>query len=347
MKRRHLPVMARAVRGVTLVELMVALVVGLIVSAAAIALFVTHRMTYTASENLGRIQEAVRTGFELMSKDVREAGAVPCDASLSNTAMTNGLNAGAWYRDWNNGIAGYTGSTAFPGGPAFGTAAGNRVAGTEAIEIRSVEATNSVVTANLTDAQLANAITVNTTAGLNVGDMLVVCDYRDATIFQVTGLTSTTIAHAASGTPGNASSSLTLGPNGNDRLGNPVPALSVNGMIGRIVATRWYIGCNGRIACGNPGGRSLFRTVMWNNGGTLTTTNDEIAAGASNMTFMYLPSGANAYVAAGAVTNWPALAAVRPTITFSGIERVGVDNTGSTTITRTVQTVMTVRNHLP
>ena len=44
-------------RGVTLVELMVALVLGLVVSGAALALFMTNKQVYTASENLDRLQE--------------------------------------------------------------------------------------------------------------------------------------------------------------------------------------------------------------------------------------------------------------------------------------------------
>ena len=51
---------AASQRGVTLVELMVAMVLGLVVSGAALALFMTNKQVYTASENLDRIQEASR-----------------------------------------------------------------------------------------------------------------------------------------------------------------------------------------------------------------------------------------------------------------------------------------------
>ena len=54
-------------RGVTLVELMVALVLGLVVSGAALALFMTNKQVYTSSENLDRVQESSRTAFELMA----------------------------------------------------------------------------------------------------------------------------------------------------------------------------------------------------------------------------------------------------------------------------------------
>jgi type IV pilus assembly protein PilW len=343
-RHRNSP-LPRAVRGVSLVELMIAMVIGLIVSGAAIALFATHRMTYNASESLGRIQESIRTAYEIMSKDVREAGAVPCDSSLANGSMVNGLNAStAWWRNWNNGISAYNGSTAMTG-TAFGTTLRARVAGTDALEMKSFEGTTSVVAADLTDAQVGNAITVNTTADLAVGDILVVCDYRDATIFQATGLTGTTISHAASGTPGNASANLQLGPNGNDKNGNPVPALATQGTIGRMVASQWYIGCNLRVACDQPGGRSLYRVTMNNTAGVAAAaTPDEIAAGVSNMAITYLQNGGTAWVANTGVTNWQAVNGVRVVLTFTGTERAGTNNAP---ITRTVEQVLTVRNHLP
>ena len=62
----------RRMRGFTLIELMVALVIGLIVTGAALALFLTNRQTYLASENISRVQEHARTAFELMSRNLRD-----------------------------------------------------------------------------------------------------------------------------------------------------------------------------------------------------------------------------------------------------------------------------------
>jgi prepilin-type N-terminal cleavage/methylation domain-containing protein len=47
--------------GFTLVELMVALVLGLIVTGAALAMFLTNQRVYNTTESLGRVQENVRT----------------------------------------------------------------------------------------------------------------------------------------------------------------------------------------------------------------------------------------------------------------------------------------------
>lgn len=338
----------RSSLGVSLVELMISMVLGLIVAGAAVAMFAANRATYSASENMGRIQEAGRTAFELMARDVREAGGNPCDASLT---LTNGLNTptGNWWKNWNNGLIGYNGTTAFPD-VAFGTTAGARVSGTEALEVKYGELPSTVnVTAALTDANLNQPIPVRTVAGLTTNDMLVACDYRGATIFQATGFAGNTILHASGagtgGSPGNSGASLLLGPHGNDKDGNPMPGLAINGMVSKLRASRWYIGCNGRADCTNPIGRSLYQSSLVNTAGTYSVVNDEIANGVSNMTFLYLPSGGTAYTNAAGVTNWSTVGAIKVTLTISAPDVGGSVDSGAP-ISRQVQHVISLRNNL-
>ncbi|PJJ99609.1 hypothetical protein CO611_03790 [Lysobacteraceae bacterium NML03-0222] len=68
-------------RGFTLVELMIALLIGLIVVGAAGSMFLANNRVYGATESVGRIQENARTAFELMARDIREAGSTPCGQS--------------------------------------------------------------------------------------------------------------------------------------------------------------------------------------------------------------------------------------------------------------------------
>ena len=100
----------RAVRGFTLIELMVALVLGLVISGAALAVFVTNRQTYAATESLGRIQENARTGFELMARDLRQAAGNDCGNDVTSSNVLNNP-ADNWYTDWTAGITGYDGGT--------------------------------------------------------------------------------------------------------------------------------------------------------------------------------------------------------------------------------------------
>ena len=60
------PVARRAARGFSLIEMMIAMVLGLLVVGAAIGIFVSNQQAYRATEGLGRVQENVRMAFEMM-----------------------------------------------------------------------------------------------------------------------------------------------------------------------------------------------------------------------------------------------------------------------------------------
>src|SRR3546814_13863371 len=79
--------------GFSLVELMVAMVLGLLVSGSAIGIFISNRQANRATDSLSRIQENARTAFELMARDVREAGGNPCGRNLLVTSVINGAGA--------------------------------------------------------------------------------------------------------------------------------------------------------------------------------------------------------------------------------------------------------------
>ena len=62
------------IRGVTLVELMVALLIGAILLAGAITVYVNSRNAYTTNEILARMQENARFALDLLEPDIRQAG---------------------------------------------------------------------------------------------------------------------------------------------------------------------------------------------------------------------------------------------------------------------------------
>ena len=64
--------------GFGLIELMIAMVLGLLVLGAAIAVFQSNQRTFDANEGTNRIQEGARVAYELMSKDIRAAGGAAC-----------------------------------------------------------------------------------------------------------------------------------------------------------------------------------------------------------------------------------------------------------------------------
>ncbi|WP_412852282.1 PilW family protein [Ectothiorhodospira shaposhnikovii] len=73
-----LPPCARRETGLSLVELMVAMVIALIITAGIIQLFLGTQQTYRLQQQLSVIQENARFATDEISRDVRMAGFVGC-----------------------------------------------------------------------------------------------------------------------------------------------------------------------------------------------------------------------------------------------------------------------------
>lgn len=321
----------RLVRGVTLIELMIALVLGLLVVGAAIGIFVSNRQAFRATENLSRVQENARVAYELMAREVREAGGNPCSRSVPVVNVLN--NSTAWGVNWTDGVRGYNDADVFSQA-AIGTAPGTRVAGTDAIELRSGASGEVTVTDHKPTSAQFKVSTNN--HGLSDGDIVMVCDFVQASIFQITnaqnGINNTVVHNSGTGTPGNCSKGLGwANPPKCTTNGTPY-AYGPNSIIARLRATGWYIGNNSR------GGRSLYQT---NGQGVNASIPQEITEGVQNMQIQYLVPGAADYVDASAGINWGQVSAVRIVLTLQGSENVGVDGNP---ITREVAHVVTLRN---
>lgn len=350
----------RHAAGVTLVELMIALVLGLVVTGAAIALFSTNRRTYQATEQLGRIQENVRAAYELMARDLREGAGNACG---NDTTLVNVVNnpATRWYTDWAGGIRGYDGATAFADAP-FGTARGQRIAGTDAIEIKSAVNDGVPIVQHVAASAQFKLNTVN--HGFAPGDIAVACDPAHAAILQVSGPfsppgTNVEIVHNTGGAlaPGNCTKGLggegvpaactangiqyTFGCFNGDKDTCATAAEQWPAVLARLRASRWYVGFNGR------GGRSLYQSVLVNTAGTLGVVNQEIAEGVGNLQVDYLLAGAADYVEANpawTATEMARVVSVRVLMQVQGEEPVGTDGQP---LSRTLEHVITFRNRAP
>jgi prepilin-type N-terminal cleavage/methylation domain-containing protein len=69
---RHLPAMDH--RGFTLIELMVALLIGFVLVGGAVVLMDFSTRTYRAQERVADIQQEARAALDIMSRDLRMAG---------------------------------------------------------------------------------------------------------------------------------------------------------------------------------------------------------------------------------------------------------------------------------
>jgi type IV pilus assembly protein PilW len=345
-QRLHRP--ARS-QGFNLIELMIALVLGLLVVGGAISIFIANQQTYAATESLGRIQENTRTAFELMARELREAGGNPCGKTLPAPANVLNGAGGNWWGNWGlgagSGLIGYDAGAPLtpPLLPASGL--GSQIAGTDAFDILSAAGSGITVTSGNPVSASMQLNTVN--HGFVEGDILLVCDLSQAAIFEMTGPnsppgTNDVVDHNQGGSvaPGNCTQRLGLpsdcGPRGQIHM------FGANSNVARLSASRWYIGNTNRPhPVTGVVGRALFRSAFRR--GTLV--NEEVAEGVTNMQATYLLPGAGAYVPANPGLAWNLVTAVNITLTLAGQAQgeTQVSTTGGA-LQRQVNFVVTLRN---
>lgn len=74
MSTRHIRRYKQASRGLSLIELMVALVIGTLLIAGAVTVYMQSRNTYRTSDTTARLQEVARYAMDIIEPDVRLAG---------------------------------------------------------------------------------------------------------------------------------------------------------------------------------------------------------------------------------------------------------------------------------
>lgn len=321
----------RAADGFTLIELMVAMLLGLIVIGGVVSVFIANQRTYRTNQALGDVQDGSRTAFEMMARDIRDAGLTGCS---NNGRVSNVLNnkATAWWANWSNTLIGYDHSQT-DAAVAIGTAEKARVAGTDSLML--LGAAGSGVTVKL-NTEPAGTFTLNeSSTDLLTGDLVMVCDPDHAAVIQVSNFASGTITHDTSGSPGNCTKDLSFPT---VCTGTSSYVFTPNAQISKLNAVDWYVGVN------PAGGRSLYRISLENKAGVPTPTTQEMVRDVTAMTLTYHQSGNATFGDATTVTNWALVDAVRVNLTLESVDKKsGVD---AKPISRSFTATTTVRNRV-
>jgi type IV pilus assembly protein PilW len=333
---------ARSTRGFSLIELMIAMLLGLIVVAGVTSVFLANMSSYNANQGLSEVEDGARTAFELMSRDMRQAGLTGCNESES---VVNVLNNGTtlWYADWNNASGNGGPLRGFEAGvddPAVvsGSASGNRDSTYASLHMLGASA--SALSMSLDDQNAATFTLNETTATVPLGTIMIVCNPDHAAIVQITGQSGAVLTHAVGTTPspGNCVKGLGM-PNG--CVGNQVN-YQVNAMLAPLQSVDWYVGPNG------TGTNSLWRLAPYpdsSTGNIITNKPSEIVRNVSDMQIKYLLSGSTSYVDATTVAgNWGNVTAIQVSLTLQSTNaRAGVD---AKPISRTFASTTTLRNRV-
>ncbi|MFK2889817.1 PilW family protein [Dyella flagellata] len=326
------------VHGFTLIEMMVAMLLGLIVIGGVISVFLAGQQTYRTNEALGDVEDGSRTAFELLSRDIRDAGNTGCDTSSGRVA--NVINPpDPWYADWNDALIGYDDATADPA--LSGLSTGKPVAGMSSVHV--ISTANSDITIAHTPSTSNASFKINAaTTDLTTGDLIMICDFDHAAILQITKYNSDdNVVHDSGGnaSPGNCSKGLGYPTSCSNPVGNGY-AFPPNSRVAVLTSAVWYIGTN------PVGGNSLYRLSVSPGASGMTSTPQEMVRNVVNMKIQYLLPSSTSFVNAASIpsTGWATVNAAQiKLIVNSTYARAGVNGTA---LTRTFTSTTTVRTRV-
>jgi len=215
-------------QGFTLVELMIAMVLGLLLMGGVIQMHTANRQTYRVSEGVSRVQENARYAMAMIQREVRMAGYFGCNSEtdLEDILKPNTL----FMTDFDTPIEGFEATSATAWTPAIaaanltlGTGSTDQVlGGSDLLAIRRAGDTTMPVR----NVPAATSADLKTTQNLSPpplvpGDIIVVADCVKSTMVQVMGYTQANgnVVHntGASVSPSNFRNPLsTHGPYGSD-----------------------------------------------------------------------------------------------------------------------------------
>jgi type IV pilus assembly protein PilW len=306
---------------VSLVELMIAITLGLVAVGAAMSIFLANRKSFALVEGLARVQENARFAVDMLSRDIREAGGVVCGGNLTPVNIVPSGNAWAtWDRglvgdDWNSGFTEPT-----SGSPL-------QIANTDSLLLWSASSggTPAQITAHTPGA--SGSFRVASAPGYTPNDVVTACDGSQLVTFVVDSVSvgDKTVSYSNG-------ASLTK-------------AIAAGGFLNTLSAELWYVGQS------TAGAASSLRRISRSKT-TGSTQNDEMVEGVTNMQIQYLlgdatgAPAATAYVDAASVTDWTKVIAVRITLTLATQDSVGSTGSANASVSRNVPITVGIKRRM-
>jgi type IV pilus assembly protein PilW len=287
-------------RGFSLIEMMIAITIGMFILAAMVIAYTSGKQTYRVQENLSRVQENGRFALETIARDIRLADYNGCYSKTVNPV--NNLNTStAFAYNFTVGIEGSEATAANTWSPTLDASISGASpppkSMTDVITVRGpAPGTMALYPTPPYMTTTAAAIHLDAGTGFQVGDVVVISDCSSANIFQITNMTQSSsssqvsvVHNSGAGSPGNLTSNLSKIYLGDAELM-------------KIQTLTYYIGtstCVGTNTC-VAGTSSLWRKAG-------TNAPEELAEGVDDLQILYGEDTdgdltANRYVAANAAS---------------------------------------------
>ncbi|MGZ4978821.1 MAG: PilW family protein [Methylobacter sp.] len=174
--------------GMTLIEIMIALLIGAFLLGGVIEIFVGSSQTNRMQQNLSRLQENGRFAMEFLSSNIRMAGSRGCSRTATITGASN--NAAVFTSDFNTALQGFEATSSSAWTPTINSAITSPLGGSDVITIRRVDDQVNYITAHTTGTAV---LTLAATTGLSAGDVVLVSDCSGAEAFQIASIAGNTV----------------------------------------------------------------------------------------------------------------------------------------------------------
>lgn len=187
--------------GISLVELLVAMVIQFILLAGMVYVYGSSRTMFTVNQELSRVQENGRYASDTLLYDIRMAGFAGC-RSISEVAPNILANAGPTFSAVTDGLnvyedgAGWTNPTAI-----------TRLTGTDVITVQSISGAGVPLSAAMASASASISVASNPDA-VAANDLLLVYDCSRADLIRASSVGTGTPVSIAHNNTTNSSNSL-------------------------------------------------------------------------------------------------------------------------------------------
>lgn len=336
----------KRIAGFSLIELMISLLLGSVVTVGIIRLFAGNSETYNLLQGQSRMQESARFGFDFIGRDIREAGFAGCFSTINGLYTTISPADNIPYEfDLRTAVQGYdaTGASAWTpvitnlpstvGGTdtnVFKTPAGlgagdgidtaKLASGSDILTLRNMSLNAYRLTQDMPTS--SEAITVKApVAGFELKKdyLALITDCEKSTIFRITDVTlnspsagQATIGHDISDTDATRNSVAKLAV---------VNTFGTDAYVGAIETNTYYVAPGAGL---NGSGNTPMS--LWRKSGVAAPV--ELVEGVEDMQILYGTDSdhdgtPNQYVAANLVTNWSNVMTVRVSLVVNSIDDVG------------------------
>lgn len=194
-------------KGLTLIEIMIALVLGVLLLGGTISMFIANKRIYTEQESMSRLQENARFALQILMRDIRMAGYTGCSNDISNVVnhIENADDDDNLF-NFSNAVEGSEDGADWVPSDS-GEIVADMVANTDAISVRYLEDTGLEIEPPYMNTNSA-ALHVNDDNGLSQGEIVGVSDCDSADVFSISNSNPDTSGQVAHNTGTNNS-----GPN--------------------------------------------------------------------------------------------------------------------------------------